>query len=109
MTRSPIKRKSLIDLILAPFALSGAAANVAVSRWAHKLPVCTSIFDRFKIYPIRHHYYSPLVYQSDLRVPLSRERVINGLDLNPQFQLDLLQKFDFRDELIEIPYHVTSP
>jgi hypothetical protein len=99
---------SIIDVLISPLALVGAVANVAVSRWAGRLPLCTSILDHFNIYPIRHHYYSPLVYASDLRVSLAQERIINGLDLNQEGQLALLANFDFRDELIAIPSVVTS-
>lgn len=101
--------ESVIDILVSPLALAGAVANVVVSRWTGSLPFCTSIFDRFNVYPIRHHYYSPLVYASDLRVSLAQERVINGLDLNQEGQLDLLAHFNFRDELIAIPSTVTSP
>ena len=97
------KIHSLIDVLVSPFALVGAIANIAVSRWTGRLPFCTSIFDLFNVYPIRHHYHSPLVYASDLRESLARERIINGLDLNEAGQLDLLAQFDFRDELTAIP------
>jgi hypothetical protein len=103
MKRDLSKIKSVMDVLVSPFALAGAIANVAVSRWPGKLPLCTWIFDCLRVYPIRHHYYSPLVYASDLRASLAHERVINGLDLNPGEQLDLLANFDFRDELMAIP------
>ena len=102
------KIQSVIDVLVSPLALVGAIANMAVSRWTGRLPLCTSIFDRFNVYPIRHHYYSPLVYKSDLRESLARERIINGLDLNEAGQLDLLAQFDFRDELAAIPNSVAN-
>ena len=103
------KIKPVIDVFLSPLALAGAIANIAVSRWAGSLPLCTSIFDRFNVYPIRHHYYSPLVYASDLRTSLAQERIIRGLDLNQAEQLELLAKFDFPDELIAIPSTAPGP
>ena len=103
-----LKISSGIDILLSPLAVVGALASVPVSRRGPELPYSRSIFDHLKVYPIRHHYYTPLVYQSDLRVPLARERVINGLDLNEKGQLDLLEKFDFRDELTAISRFAVS-
>jgi hypothetical protein len=103
------KLKSVADLLISPLALAGAIANVAVSRWTGKLPLCTAIFDYFNVYPIRHHYYSPLVYATDLSESLAKERIITAIDLNEEGQLDLLAKFDFRDELTAIPNLAKGP
>lgn len=40
----------VIDVLFSPLALVGAVANVAVSRLAGKLPLCTAIFDRLNVY-----------------------------------------------------------
>lgn len=63
----------------------------------------TRLCDGIGVHPIRHHYESPLVYASDLRHPLADERPISGLDLNESEQLELLSRFDYRDELLAIP------
>lgn len=93
----------IVDVLLAPLVPFAAIVNLAVAHWAASLPRCTRILDRFGTYPIRHHYYSPLTYASDLRTSLRRERVINGLDLNIEGQLALLATFNYRDELLGIP------
>jgi hypothetical protein len=93
----------VIDVLIFPLALAGTISSVAVSRWAGKLPLSTWIFDLFNVYPIPHHYYSPLVYASDLKKSLAEERDINGLDLNEAEQLELLARFNFREELLGIP------
>jgi hypothetical protein len=100
---------SIIDVLLFPFALVSAIPNVCVARWTKRLPGCTSIFNRLKVHPIRHHYYSPLVYKSDLDEPLTKARTINGLDLNDAEQLALLAQFNYRDELLAIPQHASDP
>jgi hypothetical protein len=92
----------ILDLVLAPFAPFAAALSLLLARTMGQMSICTRIFDWFQVYPIRHHYYSPLTYESDLRVPLEDERVVNGLDLNPQGQLSLLARFRYRDELLAI-------
>jgi Methyltransferase domain len=103
MKRDFSKIRLVLDVLLAPLALVGALASITVSRWTGNLPLCSWIFDRFKVYPIRHHYYSPLVYESDLKKSLAEERTINGLDLDEAGQLELLARFDFREELLAIP------
>ena len=92
----------LIDLLLAPLALVGGVAAAAVARSPSQFPVCRTIFDGLRVHPIRHHYYSPLVYPSDLRVPLDRQRMIDGLDLNAEGQLRLIAEFRYRDKLLAI-------
>jgi len=96
-------RAVVLDLLMAPLALVGASSASLVARNPTRSPICRTIFDRFGIHPIRHHYYSPLVYASDLRQSLEKERVIEGLDLNIGEQLSLAAQFCYRDELIAIP------
>ena len=50
-----------LDIMLAPLAAIGVASMVAVSRLQSRLRICAWIFDKAGVYPIRHHYYSPLV------------------------------------------------
>lgn len=102
MKRDHSKIRPAIDALLSPLALIGALASVPISRWTGQLPICSWIFDKFKVYPIRHHYYSPLVYASDLRISPAVERTISGLDLNEKGQLELLDRFDFQEELLAI-------
>jgi hypothetical protein len=92
-----------LDIMLAPFAAIGVASMVAVSRLQSRLRICAWIFDKAGVYPIRHHYYSPLVYRSDLKHPLHAQRTICGLDLNEPGQLELLSHFHYREELEAIP------
>lgn len=63
----------------------------------------TIALDRVGVHLIRHNYESPLVRESDLRMPLSEERDIRGLDMNEAGQLALLAGFRLREELLAIP------
>ena len=94
----------IVDLILSPLAPVAAAMSLVLARVTGQMPICSRIFDWFGVYPIRHHYYSPLTYRTDLMMPLDTERTINGLDLNPHGQLSLLEHFQYRDELLAIPH-----
>ena len=101
--RAPGVLLKIIDVLLLPLALCGALAGLALAKRPRELAMCRWIFDRFHVFPIRHHYYSPLVYPSDVGMSLDRERVIEGLDLNVEGQLALVSKFRYQDELLAIP------
>jgi len=106
--RLPRVLLGLIDVLLAPFALCGAVAGLALAKRPNDLSICRRIFDGFSVFPIRHHYYSPLVYASDLKASLDDERVIEGLDLDPAGQLALVAQFAYRAELLAIPRQKTG-
>ena len=92
-----------LDLLMAPFAIMGGFSASWVARNPARARICRAIFDRLGVHPIRHHYYTPLVYASDLRHGLSEERIIEGFNLNAEEQLALAGKFHYRDELMAIP------
>jgi hypothetical protein len=96
-------KASLADVIALPFAPVAAAVSLAVARSYGRMKWTQRVFDRFGTFPIRHHYYSPLVYESDLREPLDRERHVEGLDLNEKGQLALLGELRYGKELLAIP------
>ena len=51
------------------------------------------------IFPLRNHYYEPLIDPRELTEPLDRPRHLPGLDLNVQGQLDFLRRLAFDAEL----------
>ena len=71
-----------------------------------RLPLCRGVMLKVGVFPIRKHYYEPLFDTEPLRLSLSNERHLPGVNLNVSGQLALLSKFDFSDELLSIP--VTS-
>ena len=103
----PSRKKTIaqiLDVVMAPFAFVVAqCAKYTIVRHSAKFPVCRSLLDRADVALIRHHFYSPAVFPSDIRFPLSQPRRINGIDFNEEAQLTLLGAFDYRDELLEIP------
>ena len=76
---------------------------VNLRRALHRMPLSRRLLRKVGVLPLRHHYYEPLVYETDLHTPLSAERSISGLDLNIPGQLALLGKFDFNSELLQLP------
>jgi hypothetical protein len=92
-----------IDLLALPFTGLAGFWMVNLRRALHRMPLSRRLLRSLGVLPLRHHYYEPLVYESDLRIPLDNERAIAGLDLNLSGQLALLDQFDFNSELLGFP------
>src|ERR1700753_23796 len=62
------------------------------------------IFMKLGIFPILDHYYQPLINpRKHLTKSLRDDRELKGIDFNIKEQLDLLSKFHYNEELLEIP------
>lgn len=93
-----------IDLLLVPVAASASLAMRMIRRGGiERLPKTLRVFRRIGVYPVRDHYYEPLFNPAHLRKPLSEDRELPGLNWNVDEQLELLQQFDFNNELVELP------
>lgn len=88
----------IVDLVLCPFVLLAAPIMVLVARlgWRGKLARC--ILDRAGIAVLRHHYYSPVVFASDLNGELDAPRALPGIDMREAQQLLLLGELTFAAE-----------
>lgn len=99
-------RKSVyrtLDFILTPVVLLFAPLAVLLSRLRDRAPLSRSVCDRFQFAIVRHHYYEPILFAKDLKRDLTLPREIAGLDLNEAAQLELVDQFNYRDELLRIP------
>jgi hypothetical protein len=94
---------SILDVPLAAAVLAMLPFAIVMARLGRRLPLSRSILDRAGVGMIRHHYFQPLVFASDLRLDLRAERQISGLDLNEAGQISLLQQFHYKNELLDIP------
>ena len=59
------------------------------------------------VFPIRNHYYEPK-FDYGYPKPLETERTLPGIDWNVPGQMDLLSRFNFAHELVDIPLHKPS-
>jgi hypothetical protein len=89
------------DLLCFPFIYPVALllrkmCDVGVFRF----PNCKRTFPQAGVYPVRNHYYEPQFDYSELRVPLSQERSLPGVDWNLDEQLQMLHRLSYSDELI---------
>jgi hypothetical protein len=96
-------RRFLVDIFIAIFALpAGYLLRRARRGWRY-VPVTRRVLRLVGVFPVRNHYYEPVVYAEDLRRPLDQERELPGLDLNVSEQLTLLEQFRYEEKLLEIP------
>ncbi len=68
-----------------------------------RFPRSSRILEEMGLLPVRDHYYEPYLRASSLHRSLSAPRVLPGLDLCIDAQLELLRSFEWQDELEEIP------
>lgn len=67
------------------------------------LPLCKKILLHVGVFPIRNDYYEPLFDNRLLRHPLSNNRDLTGIDWNVEQQLSVLDRFQFENELKDVP------
>jgi hypothetical protein len=93
-----------VDIMLMPFVYAAAWLLKNVRRaGVQRLPLCKSALMNVGVFPIRNHYYEP---QFDNRTPkpdFSEDRNLSGVNWNISGQLELLERFMFSQELMDIP------
>lgn len=96
-------RRAVVDFIIAIFALpAGMLLRRARRAWPH-MPLTRKMLRVAGVFPVREHFYEPVVFAEDLRRPLTEERTIAGLDLNVAGQVELLAQLQYADELRQLP------
>lgn len=92
-----------LDAITSPFTLLSAIWLKLIRRLGtQRMGISKSIFNKVGVFPIRDHYYEPM-FNGQLRKSLREDRVLPGIDLNVDEQLEILSKFHFNNELLEFP------
>jgi hypothetical protein len=98
----------ILDVILAPLTFISSIMmkfirKYLVGFWSSNAPMTKSILNRVGVFPILKHYYEPYFYTRDsLKSSLRQERNLPGINFNLTEQLELLNKFNFNEEIIEI-------
>lgn len=95
----------LLDLLLIPL-------TILASIWfkfirlvnINRMYFSKYIFNKIGVLPINDHYYEPLINpRKYLSKDFSKDRNIPGLNFNSTNQLELLETFNFQEELLDIP------
>lgn len=104
MKRYVIRILPLLDIILSPFICISALLMWLIRRvGVRNMRLSRYIFLRIGVFPIRNHYYEPLFNHSNLKVSLRKDRFLPGINLNIQEQLKLINKFNYNNELTQMP------
>jgi hypothetical protein len=61
------------------------------------------VFRKTRVFPVRDHYYEPLVNPDHLTRPLEDPRELPGIEWDEEEMLAQLEAFDFNNELLAIP------
>lgn len=102
--------KKIVDILLSPITLLAAFWMKIVSHSNDKtMPITHKLFSILKVFPIRDHYYQPLVFPKlHLKHSLREDRKLPGINMNIDEQLALLKQFHYNDELQAIPINFQS-
>ena len=99
----------LIDLLSSPIVLVSLIILKFISRLGmRKMFFSRNLFYLTGIYPVKDHYYEPLINPKHLYKSLSEERIFSGINWNIESQLELLSSFNFENELKKIPENYIS-
>ncbi|WP_343304450.1 class I SAM-dependent methyltransferase [Chitinophaga niabensis] len=95
----------ILEILLAPFLWLFILWCKVIRRVGSKhAPVSEKLFMKEGIFPLTDHYYEPLINPAKYLNPALREnRNLTGIDLNDQGQLNLLQRFNYNEELLSFP------
>lgn len=92
------------DIVLSPLVFLSSILLKAIRKsGTDRTPVSKRIFNAVGVFPIRDHYYEPMFNHASLTRSLRKDRRLPGIDFNVQEQLDVLERFDFNEELERIP------
>ena len=69
---------------------------------SHKMTLSTYLLKKIGIFPIIKNYYEPQFDFDNLKSDLKKKRNLPGVDLNTKNQLNLLKKFEYKQELIDL-------
>ena len=96
---------SLMKVIGYPFTvLSTLWLKFIILSNTGKDKLSDNVFMFFGLLPVRDHYYQPLINPKKyVKKDLNIDRDLQGVDFNISEQLELLEKFDYNDELLKFP------
>ena len=94
----------VVDVLLLPFTLAGALLLGAIRMaGVEHFRAARWVFRKTRVFPVRDHYYEPLVNPDHLTRPLEDPRELPGIKWDEEEMLAQLEAFDFNNELLAIP------
>jgi hypothetical protein len=99
----------IIDVVAAPLtAAAGVWLKTLRKLGLQFMPISKRVLLAIGVFPIRDHYYEPMINPKHLRRSLTQSRALPGIDLNLSGQLALLAQFKFQNELAQFPLQETD-
>jgi hypothetical protein len=93
-----------ILIVLSPITFLSTIWLKFILRTKQLWTIERTIFSKVGVFPIPDQYYQPLINPKKyLKKSLRQDRILNGIDLNVQEQLNILDKFNFNQELLDFP------
>ena len=95
----------ILDLLLIPITiLSILWFKVIRKSNIERMNFSRKLFNYFGLLPIHSHYYEPLINpKKHLLSTLKNDRKLLGIDFNVDKQKELIDSFNYNDELLEFP------
>ena len=92
-----------VDIFLAIILLPSSLIMLFYKKiGSHKMTLSTYLLKRIGIFPITKNYYEPQFDFDKLKTDLKKKRNLPGVNLNTENQLNLLKKFEYKQELIDL-------
>jgi hypothetical protein len=100
----------VLDFLLFPFTLVAAVWMKAIRICGvHRMPVSRKILMSVGVFPVRDHYYEPLINPGrHLTESPRKDRALPGINWNAAGQVDLLAKFNYAAELAQFSLESTG-
>ncbi|MFQ3597910.1 MAG: class I SAM-dependent methyltransferase [Chloroherpetonaceae bacterium] len=89
-----------LDPLIALIAFPAGALLKAIRYFGiHELPRTKKMLGKIGVFPIRNHYYEPLI-EFNFKRPLSQERHLPGIALNLEAQIQFLKTIHYQEGLL---------
>jgi hypothetical protein len=99
----------ILDIFIVPFVYPAAWLLKKIrSAGVHRLPHCKNVFMNIGVFPIRNHYYEPQFDNRNPNPAFFQDRNLQGINWNVSGQLEMLERFSFAEELLDIPLEKPS-
>jgi len=93
--------RALLDIALGSTLLAMSPLLILFSKKRSlSFPVSSKIIKRLGFFIIPKSYYFPIFDESEIKRPLNNKRALPGVDLRIVYQLELLEKFVYQEELM---------
>ncbi len=98
-----------ILVLLSPITFFSTLWLKLVLKLTEPKTISDKIFMKLGVLPVPDNYYSPLINPLKyLKNSLSKERNLPGINLNIDSQLEVLKKFNYKEELSKFPLEKTD-